>query len=294
MHRRTFLRAVGVTVGALGTGGALAACGRGDGPASGGTISPGNATLNMINASFETLAGRGRRFAFGLTTAPENEPVKGADVDVYVTDFEGGILSGPFEATFYDEGGSPLGIYRTEVDVPDPGMVMVVAVADNDFGQAAVNVVDPVNSQLPVPGDEPIVTPTPTVDDDMGMQALCTRSPPCGMHDVSLDDALAAGRPVALLFATPAFCQTAVCAPAVSVLDEVRQSDDWGDTVFIHSEIYSDAGQTLAEPVVAWGLPTEPWLFTIGADGRIVHRLDGPMIRAELAALVEDLSSRDS
>jgi hypothetical protein len=47
---------------------------------------------------------------------------------------------------------------------------------------------------------------------------------------------------------------------------------------------------TLLEPVRVWELPTEPWLFLIGTDGRIRHRLDGPMIGSEIRDLLGDLA----
>jgi hypothetical protein len=97
------------------------------------------------------------------------------------------------------------------------------------------------------------------------------------MHDVSLEDALVGEEPVVLLFATPAFCQTAVCGPTVDVLEQVRR-DDVGDVTFVHCEIFSDAGETIGDPVQAWNLPTEPWLFVISPDGRIVRRADGPLL----------------
>ena len=124
---------------------------------------------------------------------------------------------------------------------------------------------------------EPVVA-TPTTADPLGARDLCTLDPPCGMHDVSLDEALQSGRPVVVQFATPAYCQTAICGPTVSVLDEVRRSGDWGDVAFIHCEIYADEGQNLLEPVAEWNLPTEPWLYTIDGDGRIVARTDGPVL----------------
>ena len=112
------------------------------------------------------------------------------------------------------------------------------------------------------------------------------------MHEVSLAQMLAEGRPVVLEFATPAYCQTAVCGPSVEVLDDVRTDRDWGDVVFIHVEIYRDAGQTIAEPVEQWGLPSEPWLFAIGADGTIEDRMDGPLLTspAHVAGMIERLS----
>lgn len=102
------------------------------------------------------------------------------------------------------------------------------------------------------------------------------------MHDVSLEQAVAEGRPVVLLFATPAYCQTAMCGPAVSNLDEIRGEQDWGDVAFIHVEIYSDEGQTVTQPVQEWGLPSEPWLFTIDREGTIVDRLDSVLIPDEM------------
>jgi hypothetical protein len=119
---------------------------------------------------------------------------------------------------------------------------------------------------------------------------VCTRDPDCGLHEVSLDAVLDEGRPVVLLFATPAYCQTAVCGPAVDVLEEAATARDWGEVAFIHCEIFEDEGQTMAGPVEDWGLPNEPWLFTIDRDGQIVDRADGPVIQAELQEFLERLS----
>ena len=40
-----------------------------------------------------------------------------------------------------------------------------------------------------------------------GIDPICTHDPVCPLHDVTVADALEDGRPVALLVATPAFCQ---------------------------------------------------------------------------------------
>jgi hypothetical protein len=284
MDRRTFVKSVLLAAGVSGAGGVLAACGRGQ-----EGIPSGDPSLNVVSASFEILTGQGRRFAFGVSDF-NNVPVKDRALEVYVTDLEGEVLSGPHSTQFYDEGGAALGLYVAQIDVVEPGPVLIAAVDGDQFGHATINVVRPEDSQLPVPDGDAIVVPTPTVEDEMGLTELCTQQPDCGMHEVSLDAAVADSRPVVLMFATPAYCQTAVCGPAVNVLDEVRQAGDWDDAAFIHVEIFSDAGQTLTEPVEQWGLPSEPWLFTIGPEGTIVDRLDGPMIRAELERLDAELT----
>lgn len=282
------MKTVGIAGGALGSGLALAACGE-EAAAPAAAIPTGPPSLNVINASFETLTGEDRRFAFGVSTF-ENVPVKDGEPEVWVRDLEGNVQSGPYPTTFYDEGGPALGIYVARVDLPDPGPLEFVAVLDEGYGTAAVNVVRPEDSPLPVPGGEAISTRTPTVADDLGVAEVCTRTPACGMHEVGLDEALAAGGPIALIFATPAYCQTAVCAPAVSTLEEVRTSGDHEGVRFIHVEIFRDEGQTTTQAVQDWGLRSEPWFFTIGSDGLVVDRIDGPMPRAELSAMVDALS----
>ncbi|HUH07660.1 MAG TPA: hypothetical protein VML96_07625 [Egibacteraceae bacterium] len=289
MDRRSFLRIVAV----LGAGSALGACARSSDrqprtaattSATGtlldavGAVAPhADEVLSVISASFEQLVGT-RPFAFGIV-GPDSEPVTGADVDVWVVPADGGEAGGPFAATFHEVPGQSLGVYLAEVAIAAPGPTFFVAVtADGRAGSDAVQVATPDDSQLPAPGQPAIESATPTFDEPTGFERVCTADPPCGMHDISLEQALAEGRPVMLMFATPAYCQTAVCGPSVEILDEVRVSRDWGDTAFIHAEIYSDAGQTLAQSVTDWGLPSEPWLFAIDADGAIADRADGPLL----------------
>ena len=303
MDRRTFLR---LTAGA-GAAGLLAACGGGS-PASptpsssaaaGATTTPGAVAkvapdaapvLSVISASFEQLTGR-RPFAFGIV-GEDNVPVTDAAVELWAVP-ENGEPAGPFPTQFHDVPGQPLGLYVTEVELTQEGVVSFVAVTeDGRAGSDAIQVASPETSQLPAPGTKAIKVATPTKKKDLGFEKICTLDPPCGMHQVSLDQALADGRPIALAFATPAFCETAVCGPSVGVLEEVRKQGGWGDVVFIHSEIYSDAGQTLGKPVEQWNLPSEPWLFTIGADGVIEDRTDGPLMTLpdQVAELLKAIS----
>jgi hypothetical protein len=131
---------------------------------------------------------------------------------------------------------------------------------------------------------------SPTKTDTLGVKPICTRKPPCPLHTVSLSDVTGTGRPVAVLFATPALCQSQYCGP---VLDELlRIKAPYEDRVtFVHVDIYSSStGADLAPTVTAWGLESEPWLFTIDGAGTIVGRLDGAFggdeMQAELDRLV--------
>jgi hypothetical protein len=170
---------------------------------------------------------------------------------------------------------------------------IVVVTDDGRAGVVAVDVRDSESSELIAPGQQAQAVATPTTENDLGYDRICTRTPePCGMHDVSLEQALAGDTPVVLLFATPAFCQTAVCGPTVDVVDQVREGG-FDDITFVHCEIFSDAGETLGEPVVAWNLPTEPWMFVIDTDGTVVRRADGPLlvVADEIRALIDDVAA---
>jgi hypothetical protein len=105
---------------------------------------------------------------------------------------------------------------------------------------------------------------------------LSTRDPAAPeLHkDVFAD--VAGEKPVALLFATPALCQSRVCGP---VVDEALQlKAKYGDRVtFIHQEVFrgNDPNKGLRAPLERFHLRTEPWLFTVKADGTIAARLEG-------------------
>jgi hypothetical protein len=46
---------------------------------------------------------------------------------------------------------------------------------------------------------------------------------------------------------------------------------------FIHQEVYkdNDPNKGLRPPLEAFNLKSEPWLFVVGADGKITDRLEG-------------------
>lgn len=295
MRRRAFLQLAGASAGAV----VLAACGASrqasappvspsPGPTPAGA--PDAAQLNVIPGSFYPLTGSGERVSFGLSDL-DNTPLEEIEAEVRVRDVGSGeIQSGPFPATFHDDLGEGYGLYVAHVDLPAAGAVEIVVDTEHGSGVQTLMAVDPADSELAVPGDDAVAVATPTADADLGVNAVCTQNPPCGMHEVSLEDALAEGRPVVLLFATPAYCQTVVCGPAVATLDEVRAAGDWGDAVFVHAEIYRDEGSTTTESVQAWGLPSEPWLFGIDAQGKVTARVDGAILASDAEAVAQGIA----
>jgi hypothetical protein len=258
-----------------------------------GEVAPDLTTaLTVVNASFETLTGSDQLFAFGLL-APDNTPVVDADVQVWTRAREGESPEGPTMAVFEEVPNQPLGLYVVRLALPISGTIPLAAVtADGRGGETVLRVADPETAVVPAPGTPAPVAATPTEQDLLGYERLCTQSPPCGMHEVSLDAALQAGEPVVVAFATPGFCETAICGPTVEVVERVRDQSTDSAVRWIHVEIFTDAGTTIGDPVTTWGLQSEPWVFAIGSDGRINGRLDGPLtvLEGEIAAMAAELA----
>ena len=102
-------------------------------------------------------------------------------------------------------------------------------------------------------------------------------------------DSLAAKTPFVVTFATPAYCQTRTCGPVVDIVSEVRRRYESGGIRFIHVEIYedNDPAKGTNRWVNEWKLPSEPWTFLVGADGRIKERFEGTFSVRELDEAVQ-------
>ncbi|MDQ1439464.1 MAG: hypothetical protein QOK43_3093 [Acidimicrobiaceae bacterium] len=148
--------------------------------------------------------------------------------------------------------------------------------------KTVVDVTDPAATKVPFPGKPMIRAATPTVADAKGVSPVCTRKPACPLHDVSLDAALDEHRPLAVLFATPALCQSRLCGPVLDNLLAAR--DEFSAKVrMLHVEIYTDlSGKTITPGVTAYNLESEPFLFLAGADGVVRERLDNAYDKAEV------------
>ncbi len=241
------------------------------------------ATLTPIVATFEVLTGPSGRIPFGVLDA-EQQPLLDREVQLWVVR-EGEVVSGPIDPLFYGEGLGQRGIYVADVDLEQAGLHDVVVQVDGGaVGVSAVTARTPEESTSYPPGTEFPVIGTPTEDDPGALEALCTREPPCSMHQTSLDTALGTS-PVVFTVATPRFCQTAVCGPVVDVVEDVKQQAPDGVT-FIHAEDYTDAGNTFTNVINELGLPTEPWTWVIDADGVVVDRFDGPVVPSLLQGAV--------
>jgi hypothetical protein len=218
-------------------------------------------------------------FVYGNTAVyvarGENAPARGP----FLAPADSLQVRPPFQSeTSAGEPSDVKAIYHADVELSAPGrwLVLVATHSGSELLGGAAEVTVRRGDAIPAVGDPAPRIHTPTTASVGGdVTKIDTRVPPDDMHDVDLYDVLGR-RPVALLVATPALCRSRVCGPVADVAAQLQTV--YGDEVdFIHNEVYvgNDYAQGLRPQLRAFGLTTEPWLFTIDRDGRVAARLEG-------------------
>jgi hypothetical protein len=171
-------------------------------------------------------------------------------------------------------------VYSTNIDFPSDGEWRIAAVIKEEDGELTGAILSSAVvgefKGIPRVGDQAPVIHTPTAADANGdLSKVTTRVPPDTQNKVDFADVVGK-EPIALLFATPQFCQSRVCGPVVDVAEQVKET--FGDRVnFIHMEIYNenDPNKGVRPQVRAYHLPSEPWLFIIDSNGKIAAEVEG-------------------
>jgi hypothetical protein len=187
------------------------------------------------------------------------------------------------------------GVWRTNLRFPLDGV-------DREL-DATFSVAD--RSPIPAPGDRAPRTRNLTIDskgaDPASIDSMAAGGgeiPDPDLHRWTIADAIDQGRPALVLFGTPAYCESRFCGPEVTELERLA-SEHPDRAVYVHIEIWKDyESQVVNEAAADWLLVRgpdgsvdliEPYLFLIGADGRIVDRwgplFDSAQVEAELEAL---------
>jgi hypothetical protein len=257
---------------------------------------------NLLPAANDFVAGRPNRLPFGLF-AEDRSPVWGPTA-LYIADGTDSPAIGPIRAdghtfeippshrsstTRADVESVGNGYYAATLPPHKPGKIGVLALTrrGDGFEAAAVALTLSRSDPTVAPGERVPAIDTPTGSTPAELDAIDTRDPHDGMHEVSLKDALAQHRPIVLLFATPKLCASRVCAPVTDVAEWVRH-EYGGRVIFIHNEIYrgNDLNKGFRPEVKAFNLPSEPFTFVIAPNGRVAEQLQGPFDAGELRAAI--------
>lgn len=269
-------------------------------------------------ATYQQVVGKPSRFAVGLIGASGRWVSFGnATLTFTVPDGSDAEAPAPVVAGFLPLPGSPdpeadpaltlasdgRGVYAVDaIAFPEPGTWMVEASITLDGEAESATAVFEVLEEpiVPIVGDQAISVDHPVVGDAVDAGVLDSRArdgadlPDPDLHVASIADALEAGSPSLILFATPVYCSSRFCGPITDMVAELATG--YADrATFVHVEIWSDFDERELNPAAeAWiatddGRVLEPWLFLVDADGTILESWDNIAPEDEVTAALEAL-----
>ncbi len=280
-----------------------------------------DATITPVFAFTEAVVGP-NRLPIGIIKAgsPVNDPQAAVTLRFFNLDVDSKTAVGDATATYYGKG-LPAAVYVANFSFPSAGNWGV------EINVQLTGMTKPSTTKLQLPvseraiapkvGDKAIAADTLTVSDTPDVSHLVSMTDPdLSLYQVSLSAALTQAKPIALLFATPGFCRTAVCGPSLKVFSQLHGT--FGDKItFIHSEIYrfpfgdsfsqqnavfqkamtdgrnltnTERKTGVSDAYFAWGLQSEPWLFLIDGNGIITARFEGGLTAEELTPILTQLA----
>ena len=178
------------------------------------------------------------------------------------------------------------GLYTTFIEFDKPGQWQLdISVPVEDGSTKIVPLAFEVFdvSHAPMQGHSAISTETRTIDDVESLEELTTGSlQDPDLYRISLDRAIENDMPTVVVFASPAFCQNAVCGPQVDVLQELKNAYPT-DANYVHVDFYDnpheiqgDLERAVISPAVRdWRLPSIEWTFVIDRQGTVTARFEG-------------------
>ena len=314
-----------VLTGLLAAALALAACGGGGGSkkASPSSSDKDPNGVSAETASFDLAVGPPSRYLIGLFTN-DQRGVSFGSIQLQFC-FLGATKvsqpcqpSAPVSATFLPTPGTDVPADKTAPEVISPSGAKGVYEAQAEFDKAGIwqtHVAATVNGKqreadtsfqvlerhaMPAPGDAAIPSDNLTVNTAGASPASIDSRAAAGglvpdpeLHQSTIAAALAAHRPTVVVFSTPVYCQSRFCGPITDMVGELAKT--YGDrATFIHVEIWKDYQQQTANKAATDWLYrndnlNEPWVFLIGADGKIVARWDNVSTRAEIEPYLQKL-----
>ena len=296
----------------------IAACGGGD--------SSDKLVLTPVNTKYlptvisDDLAVGQNRFVLGLLTQEDNTPV--VDAVLHLRFF---LLDGAEGTLKFEAEAKPLKITRSYTHTHPDGTVETHEVGDTGAYDATVTFDTAGTWGVEVAGTvagEPIepVRPTFSVNqksfglsvgdaaprsvqtllkDVTDIRDIDTSEVPIPeMHDKTIADAVTSGKATLVIFATPAFCQSQICGPTKSIVDDLYARYS-AQANFVHVEPYDvvrlrnnncPSLEECISPVLdEWKLQSEPWVFLVDKNGNIAAKFEAIVTLDELEAALAPL-----
>jgi hypothetical protein len=261
----------------------------------------GSGAINLALPASDLAVGQDQRFLVALI-GPGNQLITDARVELAffkVTGPESAQLRARSSASYQEPPGARnRGIYVARADFDEAGDWGVAAVVERPGAQPAevrTSFKVKPTSETPAIGAPAPPSRTLTGRTPQDVEAFCSARPgDVEFHQHSVAEAIGLGKPTAILFATPGFCESMLCGPSLEVLKLLRER--YADGVnLVHVEIYKDGRpnerREMVPAVAEWKLPSEPWLFVVDSSGRIADKLEGSITLEETTPVLDRLLS---
>jgi hypothetical protein len=279
--------------------------------------------VSAETASFDLAAGPPSRYMIGLFTNDQRGVSYGSIQLQFcflgATKATGPCqLSAPVTATFLPTPGSqvaagktapevispsgPKGVYESQAGFDKAGIwqTHVVALVDGKQRQADTSFQVLERHAIPAVGDAAIPSDNLTANTPgVNPASVDSRAsaggliPDPDLHQATIAAAVAAHRPALVIFSSPVYCISRFCGPITDMVDSLGKT--YGDRAsFIHIEIWKDYQQQTANKAATDWLYrndnlNEPWVFLIGADGKIAARWDNVVTAGEIEPSLQKL-----
>ncbi|MDE2967108.1 MAG: hypothetical protein OXS30_06435 [Chloroflexota bacterium] len=244
-------------------------------------LSPG---VHRISLVIEGPTGLVETPAMRVTVLPDDAPGDIQEAIARFSRFPDGVRG--FHVTYVDF--ASVGRWNLILHIP----------SEDGFDDLGIAIDIPDDTSAPSVGDAAPASDSRTLIDVANIEDLSTGDEPDpGLYLISLADAVEAGKPLVVVFASPGFCTNAFCGPQAEVLSEVRGI--FGDAAnYVHVDLYENPAEVKlgAEPIETpileeWGLHTGEWTFVVDADGIVTARFEAfaPLdeVQAALASVLE-------
>ena len=241
-------------------------------------LSPG---LHRISLVIEGPAGLVETPAMRITVLPDDAPGEMQEVVARFSRFPDGVRG--FHVTYVEF--ATVGRWNLILHIP----------SEDGFEDIGIAIDIPEDTAAPSVGDAAPASDSRTITDVANIEDLSTGDEPDpGLYLVSLADAVEAGKPLVVVFASPGFCTNAFCGPQAEVLSELRSI--YGDAAnYVHVDLYENPAEVKlgADPIETpileeWGLHTGEWTFVVNADGVVAARFEAfaPLDEVETALAI--------
>jgi hypothetical protein len=200
--------------------------------------------------------------------------------------------------TVYRGTGLPVGLYVAYPKLDRAGAWSVEVAIPQETG-------DPQTSRIrlevleegttPAIGSSALATQNLTMSDVDDLEHLTSDvEPDPDLYQMTIAEALATEQPLVVMFGTPGYCKTAVCAPNMQVLKSLKDEFQ-AQANFIHVEVYpypfdvAFEEQRFVAAMQEWNLTTEPWTFLVDSEGVIRAKYEGGLTFDEMEPALRDV-----